>query len=119
LIEHQFGWIVNSIEGRSRPGNQSGYGNPSVRSRTETGDRYLTAPRTGAAGRATRKEVQMSILSSIGRIAAEFSAARARHQAVRTIRALPPELQKDIGWPDAFELRIGSARGVGTWAGSK
>ena len=47
----------------------------------------------------------MSILSSIGRIAAEFSAARARHQTERTIRSLPIELQKDIGWPDAFEHR--------------
>jgi len=44
----------------------------------------------------------MSILSSIGRIAAEFSAARARHHTERTIRSLPIELQKDIGWPDAF-----------------
>lgn len=44
----------------------------------------------------------MSILSSIGRLAAEFSAARARHQTERAIRSLPAELQKDIGWPDAF-----------------
>ncbi len=47
----------------------------------------------------------MSILSSIGRIAAEFSAARARHQTERSIRSLPLELQKDIGWPDAFDAR--------------
>ena len=45
----------------------------------------------------------MSILSSIGRIAAEFSDARARYQTERSIRSLPIELQKDIGWPDAFE----------------
>lgn len=54
----------------------------------------------------------MSILSSIGRLAAEFSAARARHQTERTIRSLPVELQKDIGWPDAFEGDLGSRRGA-------
>jgi len=61
----------------------------------------------------------MSILSSIGRIAAEFSAARARHQTERTIRSLPAEIQKDIGWPDALESRIGNHNGVGTWAGNR
>lgn len=61
----------------------------------------------------------MSILSSIGRIAAEFSAARARHQTERTIRSLPVELQKDIGWPDAFNRETSDRHGVGSWAGSK
>ena len=61
----------------------------------------------------------MSILSSIGRMAAEFSAARARHQTERTIRSLPVELQKDIGWPDAFEKDGNYRRGVGSWAGTK
>ena len=60
----------------------------------------------------------MSILASIGRIAAEFSAARARHQTARTIRSLPVEIQKDIGWPDALETRIGDRHGAGTWAGN-
>ncbi len=45
----------------------------------------------------------MSIFSSIGRIAAEFSAARARLRTERAIRSLPAELQKDIGWPDALD----------------
>ena len=61
----------------------------------------------------------MSILSSIGRIASEFSAARARHQTERSIRSLPVELQKDIGWPDAFESETSYRRGVGSWAGTK
>ena len=56
----------------------------------------------------------MSILSSIGRLAVEFSAARARHQTERTIRSLPVELQKDIGWPDAFYKDSGYRRGVGS-----
>jgi hypothetical protein len=59
----------------------------------------------------------MSILSSIGRIAAEFTAARARHQTERTIRSLPIELQKDIGWPDAYDKGVGYHHGVGSWAG--
>jgi hypothetical protein len=61
----------------------------------------------------------MSILSSIERLAAEFTAARARHQTERTIRSLPVELQKDIGWPDAFDAETGYRRGVGSWAGTK
>ena len=51
----------------------------------------------------------MSILSSIGRIASEFSAARARYQTERSIRSLPIELQKDIGWPDASDTKTGTA----------
>lgn len=59
----------------------------------------------------------MSLLSSIGRIAAEYSAARARYQTEVSIRSLPIELQKDIGWPDAYHPRAGIHHGVGTWAG--
>jgi hypothetical protein len=61
----------------------------------------------------------MSILSSIGRFATEFSAARARYQTERTIRSLPVELQKDIGWPYAFDGDTGYRRGIGSWAGAK
>ncbi|MER9231095.1 hypothetical protein NKI56_03140 [Mesorhizobium sp. M0622] len=61
----------------------------------------------------------MSILSSIGRIATEFSEARARYQTERAIRALPIELQKDIGWPEAADAKTGSRHGVGSWAGAK
>jgi hypothetical protein len=67
----------------------------------------------------TSKENEMSILSSIGRIATEFSAARARYQTERAIRSLPIELQKDIGWPEAADTRIGARHGVGSWAGAK
>ena len=61
----------------------------------------------------------MSILSSIGHIASEIKLARARHLTERTIRSLPLELQKDIGWPDAFETQHKRPNGVGLWAGSK
>lgn len=55
----------------------------------------------------------MSILSTIGRITNEFSAARARHQTERTIRALPLELQKDIGWPEAIDSKTEYRNGRG------
>jgi hypothetical protein len=53
----------------------------------------------------SRKESVMSILSAIGRLAAEYSEARARYLTERSIHSLPIELQKDIGWPDAYETR--------------
>ncbi|MGE0499377.1 MAG: hypothetical protein AB7I79_08975 [Rhizobiaceae bacterium] len=49
----------------------------------------------------------MSILATIGRIAADFTAARARFVTQRQIEALPPELRKDIGWPDSFDRSTG------------
>ena len=58
----------------------------------------------------------MSILSSIGRLATEFSAARARYQTERAIHSLPIELQKDIGWPEAADTKAGARHGVGSWA---
>jgi hypothetical protein len=66
----------------------------------------------------------MSILSSIGRIATEFSAARTRYQTERAIRSLPIELQKDIGWPEVTSVEpstrsFSSRTGVGVWGGAK
>ncbi|AZO54212.1 MAG: hypothetical protein EOS78_08290 [Mesorhizobium sp.] len=61
----------------------------------------------------------MSILSSLGRIATEFNAARSRYQTERAIRSLPIELQKDIGWPEASDAKTGIRNGVGSWAGAK
>ncbi|TIX40018.1 MAG: hypothetical protein E5V40_14740, partial [Mesorhizobium sp.] len=49
----------------------------------------------------------------------EFTAARARYQTERAIHALPIELQKDIGWPEAADARTGARHGVGSWAGAK
>jgi hypothetical protein len=60
-----------------------------------------------------------SILSTIGRIATEFSAARARYQTERAIHALPIELQKDIGWPEAADARRTPSHGAGNWAGAR
>jgi hypothetical protein len=60
-----------------------------------------------------------SILSTIGRIATEFSAARARYQTERAIHALPIELQKDIGWPEAADTKRTLPHGAGNWAGAR
>ncbi|MDQ0329029.1 MULTISPECIES: hypothetical protein [Phyllobacteriaceae] len=45
----------------------------------------------------------MSILSSIGRIATRYSAARTHARTQRVLRSLPIELRKDIGWPEAVD----------------
>lgn len=42
----------------------------------------------------------MSILERIGSLATYYSKVRARYLTERTVRALPFEIQKDIGWPD-------------------
>jgi hypothetical protein len=61
----------------------------------------------------------MSILSTIGRIAAEYSAARSRYLTERQVRSLPTEIQKDIGWPDAYATPRGPRLQSGSWAGDK
>jgi hypothetical protein len=60
----------------------------------------------------------MSVLAMIGRIATEFTAARTRYQTERQLRALPPEIQKDIGWPEPADSRKNS-HGAGNWAGAR
>lgn len=47
----------------------------------------------------------MSIMTSIGRFAHSFHAARTRYLTERSIGALPPEIRKDIGWPDVEPSR--------------
>ncbi|MBZ9863464.1 hypothetical protein [Mesorhizobium sp. CA12] len=47
----------------------------------------------------------MSILSSIARIAGEYTATRARHRAARTLYLLPLDIRKDIGWPEPGDPR--------------
>ncbi len=70
----------------------------------------------------------MSILSSLGRMATELSAARARYRTERALYSLPFEIQKDIGWPEAEgtgprsrspDAGRRARAGVGTWAGAK
>jgi hypothetical protein len=57
------------------------------------------------------KESEMSILSivglsSISHLASRYSLARNRHRTELAIRALPVELQKDIGWPEPNDTRF-------------
>jgi hypothetical protein len=61
----------------------------------------------------------MSILSTISRLAHEYSEARSRYLTERSISALPIELQKDIGWPDAQESRRNRSFPAGTWMAGK
>lgn len=56
----------------------------------------------------------MSIISTIGHLAAEYTAARARYLTERQVRALPTEIQKDIGWPDSFDRAPANIR-LGAW----
>ncbi|MER8412206.1 MULTISPECIES: hypothetical protein [unclassified Mesorhizobium] len=47
----------------------------------------------------------MSVLSSIGRVATRYAAARARHRSERILLSLPASLRKDIGFPDVFDAQ--------------
>ncbi|PWJ77637.1 hypothetical protein C7441_11748 [Pseudaminobacter salicylatoxidans] len=42
----------------------------------------------------------MLILTKIASLAAEYSKMRRRYKTERSVRALPLEIQKDIGWLD-------------------
>lgn len=61
----------------------------------------------------------MSVFSTIGRLAAEYSLARKRYLTERSVRSLPLEIQKDIGWPDIQPTRGVARLASGSWAGCK
>ncbi|MDQ6432993.1 hypothetical protein RB623_02855 [Mesorhizobium sp. LHD-90] len=61
----------------------------------------------------------MSIFSAIGHLAHEYSVARARYLTERQVRALPYEIQKDIGWPDVANREPSSRIAIGSWAGGR
>lgn len=54
----------------------------------------------------------MSILSTLTRLASDYRARRRRLGTYLEIAALPHELQKDIGWPDAMADEDGPRRHV-------
>ncbi|MDX8468645.1 hypothetical protein RFM26_23345 [Mesorhizobium sp. VK23B] len=56
----------------------------------------------------------MSILSSIGRIANQYAAARARYRSERMLLSLPADLRKDIGFPEILDTR--SSRRTATFS---
>ena len=57
----------------------------------------------------------MSILSSLSRFAADYKAARSRYMTERSIRALPTEIQKDIGWPHGYRSNTVNKVVTGGW----
>lgn len=61
----------------------------------------------------------MFVISTIGRLAADYAAARNRRRTEKQIRSLPLEIQKDIGWPDLQPRRSVSPFTLGAWAGCK
>ena len=56
----------------------------------------------------------MSIATYIVHFAAEFAAARNRYLTERQVRALPLEIQKDIGWPGVAGRREPGRHVVGS-----
>ena len=50
----------------------------------------------------------MFTIRGIGRLGASLRKARRNRMTIREMNALPPELQKDIGWPASAEARAGS-----------
>lgn len=65
------------------------------------------------------EESAMFVISTIGRLAADYAAARNRRRTEQQIRSLPLEIQKDIGWPDLQPRRSASPSTFGAWAGCK
>lgn len=60
----------------------------------------------------------MSVLSSLGRLAEHYNAARLRYRTERAIRSLPLEVQKDIGWPELAERARHNQAGASLWSGA-
>jgi hypothetical protein len=51
----------------------------------------------------TCKEVEMSLLNAFDRYLVGFRVRRDMARTERMISSLPAEVQKDIGWPDAYD----------------
>jgi hypothetical protein len=54
------------------------------------------------------REANMSILDDIARFGEALKKARRYRQTIREMNALPPEIQKDIGWPARRAAQGGS-----------
>jgi len=57
----------------------------------------------------------MSIMSRFNRFAENYRAARAAAKTEASIRALPLELQRDIGWPHAYRHNTVNKVVAGDW----
>lgn len=54
----------------------------------------------------------MSILNRLSRYATDYRARRLRARTYIEVTSLPREIQKDIGWPDAYAENEGPRRGL-------
>ena len=54
----------------------------------------------------------MSILNRLSRYATDYRARRRRVRTYIEITSLPREIQKDIGWPDAYAENEGPRRSL-------
>ena len=59
------------------------------------------------------------MFKSLNRIRAAFAQASKRRRTTRELNELPTEIKKDIGWPEAADVKTGLRLGVGSWAGAK
>ena len=57
----------------------------------------------------------MSIMTALSRLAADDRSARARQETERSVRSLPLEIQKDIGWPEAYRHNTVNKVVTGGW----
>ena len=57
----------------------------------------------------------MSIFDEIARYGEALKKARRYRQTIREMNALPPEIQKDIGWPARRAAQAGSHFQPGYW----
>lgn len=55
--------------------------------------------------RLENEDTTMSIMRTIGRLAADYRARRRRLATYLEISSLPLDIQKDIGWPDSTTER--------------
>jgi hypothetical protein len=61
----------------------------------------------------------MSMLEKLGRYGAAIKDAHERSKARRVLNSLPPEIQKDIGWPVSPRSSDRSALAATNWSAAR
>jgi hypothetical protein len=61
----------------------------------------------------------MSMLQTLGRCGAAIRNAHQRSKARRLLNSLPPEIQKDIGWPVSPHSSDRSALAATNWSAAR
>jgi hypothetical protein len=77
-----------------------------LRANERGSENVVAAPAT--SNEEAHREAKMSILDEIARYGEALKKARRYRQTLREINALPPEIQKDIGWPARRAAQGGS-----------